>query len=144
MGPSSRTAVLVGASGTPPGVDLDRVAAAISSSASTNPTASQPPRQLGGRIAVAISGAAQNIKSRYGLHQSLNPTPLLRISSMGGAPAPRDESSPPDNRTRTGVREVPIRVEGEHRPVLQEERINTNNTGQTNEHNFGVYHFPDK
>ena len=63
---------------------------------------------------------------------------------MGSAPAPRGESSPPDTRARAGVREVPIRVEGEHRPVLQEERINTNNTGQTNEHNFGEDPFTAK
>ena len=73
----------VGAGSTPPGVDLDRVAASISSgslaslaapgsSSGATPTSGtssgQPPppssRQFGGRIAVAISGAAQNLKSR--------------------------------------------------------------------------------
>ena len=73
--------VKVGAGSTPPGVDLDRVAASISSgslaslAAATAPATgppnpaqatSGPPssRQFGGRIAVAISGAAQNLKSR--------------------------------------------------------------------------------
>ena len=67
----------VGAGSTPPGVDLDRVAASISSGslASLAPPSTGPPnqaappttapsRQFGGRIAVAISGAAQNLKSR--------------------------------------------------------------------------------
>ena len=69
----------VGAGSTPPGVDLDRVAASISSGSlaslappsTGNPNQAAPPttappssRQFGGRIAVAISGAAQNLKSR--------------------------------------------------------------------------------
>jgi len=117
VGPLPRTAVMVGAGSTPPGVDLDRVAASISSGSlaslaapgsssgatPTSGTSSGPPpppssRQFGGRIAVAISGAAQNLKSR--------------ISNIGATPAPRGESSPPDNRTRGQVREVPIRMEG--------------------------------
>ena len=68
----------VGAGSTPPGVDLDRVAASISSGSLASlatapstgpPNQAAPPttassRQFGGRIAVAISGAAQNLKSR--------------------------------------------------------------------------------
>merc|ERR1712083_360123 len=47
VGPLPRTAVLVGAGSTPPGVDLDRVAASISSGslASLAPPSTGPPSQ---------------------------------------------------------------------------------------------------
>jgi hypothetical protein len=66
VGPLPRTAVLVGAGSTPPGVDLDRIAASISSAPATipNPAPGPPSRQFGGRIAERLSGAAQNLKSR--------------------------------------------------------------------------------
>jgi len=99
-----RTAVMMGAGSTPPGVDLDKVAASITEQNSNlnNIPVSQP-RQFGRSIAGVISGAAQNIKSRIaGMTNNPNTSsPLVRSSP-----------SPPD--TRAKMREVPIRVENSY------------------------------
>jgi len=96
-----RTAVMMGAGSTPPGVDLDKVAASITeqNSSLSNVPVSQP-RQFGRSLAGVISGAAQNIKSRIaGMANNPNTsTPLVRSSP-----------SPPDSRGK--MREVPIRME---------------------------------
>merc|ERR1712083_807477 len=65
VGPLPRTAVMMGAGSTPPGVDLDKVAASITEQNTmlSNTPVSQP-RQFGRQLAGVLSGAAQNIKSR--------------------------------------------------------------------------------
>eukprot|EP00092_Neocalanus_flemingeri_P025315 GFUD01027450.1.p1 GENE.GFUD01027450.1~~GFUD01027450.1.p1 ORF type:complete len:1384 (+),score=386.42 GFUD01027450.1:293-4153(+) len=100
-----RTAVLMGAGSTPPGVDLDKVAASITEQTqmSLNTPVSQP-RQFGRSLAGVLSGAAQNIKSRIaGI-----------ANNPGGSSSPlvRSSPSPPDSRGK--LREVPIRVENSH------------------------------
>ena len=99
-----RTAVLMGAGSTPPGVDLDKVAASITEQTqmSQNTPVSQP-RQFGRSLAGVLSGAAQNIKSR-----------IVGIANNPGSNSPlvRSSPSPPDSRGK--MRDVPIRIENSH------------------------------
>lgn len=104
----ARTAVMVG--GMPPGtIDLDRVAASISSTSvagTVEQTHNNPRLQFGrstlSSMAGVLSGAAQNIKSKI--------AGITTGSLTVGSPSP----SPPDR----GRREVPINilVDGESEP----------------------------
>jgi len=96
-----RTAVMMGAGSTPPGIDLDKVAASINEQnlLSSNMPVSQP-RQFGRSLAGVLSGAAQNIKSR-----------IAGIASNPGSSSPLVRSSPSPPDTRGKMREVPIRIE---------------------------------
>jgi len=98
-----RTAVMMGAGSTPPGVDLDKVAASITEQNQTpNSIPVSQTRQFGRSVAGLISGAAQNLKSRIvGIANNPSSSPLVRSSP-----------SPPDSRGK--VREVPIRVENSY------------------------------
>jgi len=98
-----RTAVMMGAGSTPPGIDLDKVAASISEQNQTpNSIPVSQTRQFGRSVAGLISGAAQNLKSRIvGIANNPSSSPLVRSSP-----------SPPDSRGK--VREVPIRVENSY------------------------------
>ena len=87
-----RTAVMMGATSSAPGVDLDRIE--FMSEVNREPgqassSQQQPARHLGRSIAGAFSGVAHNIKSKF--------------VNLGSSP------SPPDSRAK--MREVPIRVE---------------------------------
>ena len=89
-----RTAVMMGASSSAPGVDLDRIEFMSEVNRETGQASSQqqPARHLGRSIAGAFSGVAHNIKSKF--------------VNLGSSPS---SPSPPDSRAKT--REVPIRVE---------------------------------
>ena len=85
-----------------PGVDMDMVAASMSEMSRDQVTMSQPgPKQLGKSLAGVLSGAAQNIKSKF-----------VNIGVTGPLVA-RSSPSPPDTAKTAGkaVRQVPIRVE---------------------------------
>merc|ERR1719219_2880390 len=87
-----RTAVMMGASSSAPGVDLDRIEFMSEVNREPGQTSSsqqQPTRHLGRSIAGAFSGVAHNIKNKF--------------VNLGSSP------SPPDSRAK--MREVPIRVE---------------------------------
>ena len=90
-----RTAVMMGAANSAPGVDLDRIAASMSEvNREVGQTSGQQPptRHLGRSIAGAFSGVAHNIKSKF-----------VNLGSTPSSP------SPPDSRAK--MREVPIRLE---------------------------------
>lgn len=99
-----RTAVMMGAGSTPPGVDLDKVAASISEqNQMSNSLPVSQPRQFGRSLAGVLSGAAQNIKSKIA---------GIANNPGGSSPLVRSSPSPPD--TRGKMREVPIRVENSY------------------------------
>lgn len=99
-----RTAVMMGAGSTPPGVDLDKVAASITEqNQMSNSLPVSQPRQFGRSLAGVISGAAQNIKSKIA---------GIANNPGGSSPLVRSSPSPPD--TRGKMREVPIRVENSY------------------------------
>ena len=90
-----RTAVMMGANSSVPGVDLDRIEfmSEVNREAGQTSNSQQPPaRHLGRSIAGAFSGVAHNIKSKF-----------VNLGSTPSSP------SPPDSRAKT--REVPIRLE---------------------------------
>ena len=99
-----RTAVLMGAGSTPPGVDLDKVAASMSDQSQMNhSTPVSQPRQFGRSLAGVLSGAAQNIKSRIA---------GIANNPGGSSPLVRSSPSPPDSRVK--MWDIPIRVENSH------------------------------